>query len=144
MVSFNEFGQIYNLKNKATPNIKIQRNISCLFFSDVGFYLKDDCFPNDVGIVNLHPFGGSDWISYFHESYFDSHGCLPPQKLFRFILKRNGHCLYCEYKIQALTSRRDSYFAAYCSYRIYLANVIGRYFNSAALNLYKKRLSLHK
>ena len=117
-MSFNEFVHKYKLKNKATPNIKIQQIISCWSSSDIGIYLKDGCFPNDIGIVNLHPFGGSYWISYIHESFFDSYGCLPPQKLYRFISKRNGRYFYCEYKTQALTSRRDSYCTAYCLYRI--------------------------
>ena len=29
-------------------------------------------------------------------------------------MKRDGHCLYSEYKIQGLTSKKDSYCAKYC------------------------------
>ena len=51
-------------------------------------------------------------------------------------MERNGLCLYSEFKIQDLTNERDSFYAAYCLYIIYLANVIGKDFKSAVLNLY--------
>ena len=34
----------------------------------------------------------------------------------KFMIKRNGRCLYSEYKIQGLTSKRDSYCASDCLY----------------------------
>ena len=56
-------------------------------------------------------------------------------KLSRFIIKRNGYRLHSEYKIQGTTSKRDSYFASYCSYIVYLTKVLGIDFISAVLNL---------
>ena len=52
------------------------------------------------------------------------------------MIKRNGHCLYSEYKIQGLTSRRSSYCASYDLYKIYLTKYIGIDFKSAVLYLY--------
>ena len=43
-----------------------------------------------------------------NENYFDSYGCAPPQKLSKFKIKRNGYCLYLEYILQGLTSKKDS------------------------------------
>ena len=53
-----------------------------------------------------------------------------------FIIKRYGHCLYSENKIQGLTNKRDSYCASYCLYVLYLIKVLGVDFKSAVLNLY--------
>ena len=103
MISFNDFVKKYELKNKATSNIKIQQVLSSLFLNDVGIYLRDGPFEYDIGIVNLQPFRGTHWILYIHECYFDSYGCAPPKKLSKFIIKRNGYCLYSEYQIQKMT-----------------------------------------
>ena len=100
MVTFNDFVQKYKLKNKAASNIKIQQVLSSLGLSDVGIYLRDGPFPSDIGIVNLHPSKGTHWVCYINENYLDSYGCAPPKKLSKFIIKRNGHCLYSEYQIQ--------------------------------------------
>ena len=97
---FNDFIKKYKLKNKATSNIKIQQVLSSLSLNDVGIYLRDSLFSTDVGIVNLHPSKGTHWVCYINENYFDSYGCSPPKKLFKFIIKRNGYCLYSEYQIQ--------------------------------------------
>ena len=82
-------------------------------------YLGDGPFSSDIGIVNLHPTKGSHWVVYINENYFDSYGCVPPKKLSKFIIKRNGFCLCSEYQIQGLTHKRDSYCASCCL--IYLA-----------------------
>ena len=58
------------------------------------------------------------------------------KKLSKFIIKRMGHCLYSEYKIQGLTNKRDFYCASYCLYIKYLTKVIAVDFRSAVLNLY--------
>ena len=50
-------------------------------------------------------------------------------------MKRNGHCLYSECKIQSLTSKRDSYFSSHWIYRIYLTKVVEIDFKSAVFNL---------
>ena len=132
MISFNEFIKKFKLKNKATSNIKIQQVLSSLSLNDVGIYLRDGSFESDIGIVNLHPSKGTHWILYVDENYFDSYGCAPPKKLSKFIIKRNGYCLYSEYQIQ----KNDSYCASYCLYVIFFTKVIGIDFKSAVLNLY--------
>ena len=132
MITFNDFIKKYKLKNKATSNIKIRQVLSSLSLNDVGIYLRDGLFESDIGIVNLHPFRGSHWVCYINENYFDSYGCSPPQKLSKFIIKRNDHCLYSEYQIQ----KNDSLCASYCLYIIYLTKVSGIDFKSAVLNLY--------
>ena len=110
MRTFNEFIKKHNLKNKATSKIKIQQVLSSLSLNDVGIYLRDGPFKSDIGVVNLHPSKGSRWICYINENYFDSYGCVPPEKLSKFIIKRNGFCLYSEYQFQ----KDDSYCASYC------------------------------
>ena len=57
-MTFNEFNKKYNLRNKATSNIKLQQVLSSLFSNDVGIYLRDGPFKSDIGIVNLHPSKG--------------------------------------------------------------------------------------
>ena len=109
----------------------------------MGINLRDGPFSSDIGLVNLHPSKGTHWVCYINENYFDSSGCVCPKKLSKFIIKRNGFCLYSEYKIQCLTSKRDSYCASYCLYIIYLIKVLGNDFKSAVLILYYQRFSLN-
>ena len=71
-----------------------------------------------------------------NEIYFDSFGCATPQKLFKFIIKRDGHCLYSEYKIQGLTNKKDSYCASFCLHTKNLRKTIGIEFKSAVLHSY--------
>ena len=132
MMTFNEFIKEYKLKNKATSNIKIQQVLSSLSLDNVGIYLRDGPFSSDIGIVNLHPSKGTHWICYKNENYFNSYGCLPPQRLSKFIIKRNGHSLYSEYQIQ----KNDSFCASFCLYIIYLTKVRGLDFKNSVLNLY--------
>ena len=131
-MSFNDFVHKYNLKNKATSNIKIQKVLTSIGLDNINIYLRDGPFSSDIGIVNLHPFRGSHWICYINENFFDSYGCVPPKKLSSFIIKRNGYCLYSEYQIQ----KNDSFCAIYCLYIIYLTKIVGIDFKSAVLNLY--------
>ena len=137
MIMFNDFIKKYKLKNKPTSNIKIHQVLSSLSLKDVGIYLRDGPFESDIGIVNLHQSRGTHWVCYINENYFDSYGCVPPKKLSKFIIKRNGYCLYSEYQIQ----KNDSYCARYCLYIIYLTKVLGIDFKSAVLNLYYQRFS---
>ena len=51
-MTFNDFVEKYNLKNKATSNIKIQQVLSSLSLDGVGIYLRDGPFESDKGIVN--------------------------------------------------------------------------------------------
>ena len=131
ILTFNEFIKKHHLQNKSTSNIKIQQVLSSLGLNDVGIYLRDGFFKSDIGIVNLHPSKGTHWVCYINENYFDSYGCAPPKKLSKFIIKRNGYCLYSEYQIQ----KEDSYCASYCLYIIYMTKVLGIDFKSAVLNL---------
>ena len=134
-MTFNDFIKKYKLKNKATSNIKIQQVLSSLGLNDVGIYLRDGVFKSDIRIVNLHPSRGTLWVCYINENYFVSYGCTPPKKLSKFIIKRNGYCLYSEYQIQ----KNDSFCASYCLYIIYQTKVLEIDFKSAVLNLYYQR-----
>ena len=71
-----------------------------------------------------------------NENYFDSYGCVPPEKLSKFIIKQNERCLYSEYQIQ----KNDSFCASYCLYIIILVKVLGIDFKSAVLNLYYRKI----
>ena len=137
MMSFNEFIKKHNLRNKATSNIKIQQVLNSIGLNNIEIYLRDGPFASDIGIVNLHPSKGTHWVTYINENYFDSYGCVSPEKLSKFIIKRNGYCLYSEYQIQ----KNDSYCASYCLYIIYLTKVLGIDFRSAVLNFYYQRFS---
>ena len=136
-MTFNEFIKKHNLKNKATSNIKIQQVLNSIGLNNVGIYLGDGVFTTDIGIVNLHPSKSTHWVCYINENYFDSYGCVCPKKLSKFIIKRNGYCLYSEYQIQ----KNDSFCASYCLYIIYLTKMLGIDFKSAVLNLYYQRFS---
>ena len=136
-MAFNDFVRKHKLKNKATSNIKMYEVLKNIGLNTkVGIYLRDGPFSSDIGIVNLHPSKGTHWVCYINENYFDSYGVVCPKKLSKFIIKRNGYCLYSEYKIQGLTSKQDSYCASYCLYIIYLTKVLRLDFKSAVLNLY--------
>ena len=110
MITINDFVHEY----RATSNIKLQQILVSIGLYEVGIYLGDGLFSSDIGIVNLHPSKGTHWVIYIHEYYFDSYGITPPMgKLSKFIIKRYGHYLCSEYKIQGLTNKRDSYCASY-------------------------------
>ena len=138
MVTFNDFVHKYNLKNKATSNIKIYEVLKKIGLErKVEVYLRDGPFSSDNGIVNLHPSKGTHWVCYINENYFDSYGCVCPKRLSKFIIKQNGYYLYSEYQIQ----KNYSFCASYCLYIIYLTKVLGIDFKSAVLNLYYQRFS---
>ena len=104
---FNDFVHKYNLEKKATSNIKIYEVLKNIGIdTKVVIFLRDGPFSSDIGIVNLHPSKSTHWVCFMNKNYFDSYGCVPPQKLSKFIIKRNGHCLYSEHKIQGLTNKR--------------------------------------
>ena len=130
-MSFDEFIKKHNLKNRATSIIKSQKVLNSIGLNNVNIYLRDGPFSSDIGIVNLHPTRGSHWVSYIHEKYFDSYGIIPLRKLSKFIIKRNGYCLYSQCQIQ----KNDSFCASYCLYIIYWTKVLGIDFKSAVLNL---------
>ena len=142
MMSFNDFVYKYGLKNEATSNIKTYEVLKKIELDlKVGIYLRDGSFSTDIGIVNLHPSKGTHWVCYINENYFESYGCVPPNKQSKFIIKRNGHCLYSEYKIQGLTSKQDSYCASYCLYIIYFTKVVRLDLKSPVLNMHSQRFS---
>ena len=99
--------------------------------SDVGNSLRDGPFSIGFRLVNLHPTKGTPWVKYFNQNYFDSYGYSLPQNPSKFITKRNGDCLFSEYKIQGL-----DFFAAFCLYLMYLTKVLGTDFKSASLDLF--------
>ena len=94
MMSFNDFINKYNLKNTASKT-KIHHILSSL--TDVGIFFKNGPFKSDIGIVTLHLSKGTHWAAYMNESFFDSYGWAPPQKLFKVIIKQNEHWLSSEY-----------------------------------------------
>ena len=122
-MSFNDFIDKCNFRNKATSNVKIQKILSSLSLNDVGIYLGDGPFKFDIGIVNLHPLKRTHWIVYLDENYFNSYGCAPPQKLSDFNIKGIGACLHSEHKNQGLTNKKDSSCASYCLYIYYINDI---------------------
>ena len=108
-MTFKDFFEKHNLRNKATSNIKIQQVLNSIELDNVGIYLRDRVSESDIGIVSLHPSERTHWVCYINEYYFDSYSCAPLKKLSRFFIKRNGYCLYSEYQIQ----RNDSFFTSY-------------------------------
>ena len=95
--------------------------------------MRDDTFYTKSGIVNIQPAKGTHWVMFINEYYFDSYGCPPPMTVINHINKGN----YSENQIQ----KNDSYCAAYCSYGLYLTNIIG--FKKAGLNFYYHSLKNH-
>ena len=86
---------------------------------DVGIYSGDGPFSSNIPTVNLDPYKGTHWVININENLIDSYDCAPPQKLSKFIMKRNGHCFYSQYKIQGV----NSFGASYCLYIIYLRKI---------------------
>ena len=137
-MTFNDFIKKYNLRNKATSNIKIYEVLKNIGLdTKVEIYLRDGSFSTHIGIVNLHPSKGTHWVCYKNENYFDSYECVPPKKLSIFITKRNGYCFYSKYQIQ----KNDSFCGSYCLYIIYLTKLLGYDFKPTVLNLYYQRFS---
>ena len=136
----NHFVHKNNLKKNATSKLKIYRVLSSLSLNDTAVYLRDGSFWGDIGTVYSHPSKGTHWVCDMNENYFDLYGCAPRNKLSRFNIKRNGHCLFSENKIQGLSIKRDSYWASYCLYIIHLTKVLGIDFKSAVLNLYYRMI----
>ena len=74
----------------------------------------------DIRIENLHPSKGTHWVAYINETSLNNYGCVPLEKTFQVVVKRNGHCLYSENRIQGLKSKRDSFCAVFCLYINYI------------------------
>ena len=70
MITFNDFVYKHNIKNKATSNVKIYEVLKKIGLdSKVGFYLRDEVFSSDIGIVNLHPLKRTHWVCYLNEFF---------------------------------------------------------------------------
>ena len=110
MITFKDFFKKYNLKNKSASFINIQQVLCSIGLNNVGIHLRDGPFEFDIGIVNLHPPKRTHWVCNINENYFDSYGCVTPQKISKYIIKRNGYCLYSECQIQ----KNDSLCASFC------------------------------
>ena len=136
MLSFNDFVKKFDLKSKATSNIKIRKVLTSIGLDCVGIYLRDGPFQTDIGIVNLHPSRGTHWVCYLNENYFDSYGCVPPKKLSKFFHKTK----WVMFIFRISDSKNDSFCASYCLYIIYVTKVLGIAFKSAVLNLYYQRI----
>ena len=140
-MTINDFYQKNNLKKEATNNIKIQRLFTSTGLDNVGTYLREGPFSSDIGIVHFYWFKGTHCVCYINENFFDSYGCALPQKLCKFIIKRNGYRFYSKYKIQGLTNKRDSYCASNFLFKSYLTKVIEIDFKSAVLKLFCQKFS---
>ena len=133
-MSFNDFIQKQKFKNKPTSDMKNFQVLSSLPLNDVGIHLRAGPLEFDIGKFNMHPIKGTHWVAYINENYFDSYCC--PRKLSEYVFTRYGYCFYSEYKIQCLTSKKESYRSTYCLYKMYLTKVIGVDLKSAVLKLY--------
>ena len=136
MLSFIDFVHKFQLETKPTLITKIQHVLSSLSLNDVGIYSRDWPFSSDVGIVNLQPFHGTQWVEYINETLFESYGCASPQKLTKFIIKRKGHCLFSDYRIQGLANKWDSFSASYSLFIFYLTIDLAKDLIPAVLILY--------
>ena len=122
-------------KSKATSNIKIQKILPSSSLSDVGIYLRDRLIKTDIRIISFCPIKCTSWV-FFSRMLYGFYGITSHNKLSKFI-KKGWRCfLYSEYKIQGLTSKRNSSSAGYCLYTVYLTKVLGIDFKPAVLNSY--------
>ena len=87
----------------------------------------------------LNPSKGTPWVAYINENCFDTYGCAPPEKLSKFIIKRNG-LFFSEDKMQGLTNEREPLYASYCFQIFYLTKFVGLDFKSAVLILYYRNI----
>ena len=130
-----------NINEKQHQIKKIQQVLGSIGLDNVDIYLRDGLLNFDIEIVNSHPIKGTDWITYLDKNCFVSYGCPPSQNLSKIIIKRNWYCLYSEKRTQGLTSKRDSYCAAYCLYKNYWTKTVGIHFYSAVRKWYYQTIS---
>ena len=137
-MSFNDFIKKYNLKNRATSNIKLYEVLKKIGLdSKVGIFLRDGDFSTIYGVVNLHPSRGTLRVCYMKDCYFDSFEFSPPQKNLKNLKNNHRKSIYFENQIQ----KNDSFCERFCLYIIYLIKVMGFIFKSAVLNSYYQRFS---
>ena len=140
MLTFDDFVHKYNLKNRATSDIKIYEVLKKMGLdSKVGIYLRDGDFSTSYGVVNLHPSRGTHWVCYIKDCFFDSYGFLPAKKFPKYLKIKHQNCIHPEYQIQ----KEDIYCASYCLYIHYLTKVLGIDFKTSVLNLYYQRFSYY-
>ena len=82
--------------------MKMYQVLSPFGLDNVDIYLRDGSISIYMGIFNLHRSRGTHWVWYRNENHFYSYACSSSKKLSKFNIKRNGQCLYFEYKIQGL------------------------------------------
>ena len=123
-MSFNDFVQKHKLKIKAKSNKKKEQLLSFLSLQEVGIYLRDGPFESEIGIVNIHPSKGAQWVLYKNEFFFIHMVVLLPRNYLALLKNEMYIVLFSEYKIQGLTSKRDSYCASFCLFLFYLTKVI--------------------
>ena len=90
-MAFNDFVHEYNLRNKTTSDTKFYQFLCYIGLNIVAKYLRDGPLESDIGVVNFHSLKGTYCVCYINENYFDSLGCFPPKKLFKFNIKQNGY-----------------------------------------------------
>ena len=66
MMTFNDFVHKYNLKNKASSDIKNYQILSSLGLNDVDIHLRDGSFQSDMGIATLHHSKGTHWVGFIN------------------------------------------------------------------------------
>ena len=104
-LSFKDFVEKYGLKDESTSNVKINEILKLKNTTECGIYMRDDHFTTPLGLVNLHPTKGTQWVMFTqsasvkNEFYFASCGCPPPTD----ILNHINTGIYSEYQIQKTT-----------------------------------------
>ena len=69
MITFSTFVHTYNLKNKATSNIKNYQVFSSIGLDNVNIYLRDGLLESNTGILKLHPEKRTHWVAYLNEFF---------------------------------------------------------------------------
>ena len=101
MMTFNDFFHKYNLKIRATSNLKGYEVFKKIGLDKIlRFYLSDSIFSTNFGKFNLHPNRGTPWVCYIKDCYFDIYGFTPPKKFLKSLKNTYGKCISSEYQIQ--------------------------------------------
>ena len=120
----------FNLKNKATSNIKFEQIANSLgldgtlcmrdgdFLNHAGseghlrlrnVRLAKDEFSSNSAIVSLHAKRGTHWVCFVEKYYFESYGCAPPKHILKNIKVRHGKSISVEYQFQENNKFCDRY-----------------------------------
>ena len=79
--------------------------------------MRDDAFTTKSGIVILFPTPATQWVMSGDDFYFDSLGRPSPVK----VKNQINRGIYSENQNQI----KDSFYASYCSYVLYLTQIMG-------------------